>query len=563
MLQEVTSGKSATKKQPLYERHAGFHVLRLSGDDYEIGYQHGSALKSAMATGPVPYFERYVERMLAAGAGPKLGELLSKALALTVGRRIQSGFPPHTRRALDGLADGAGLDRKQLLAAVTMPESYLWVLQQVLRLRRPRLAPHHGVPLMGCTSAVAWGDATRDGSFLHGRNFDYQGVGAWDTEQAIVFHRPTGAQPYVSVSAAGILFGGITAMNASGITLVVHQHMASTALQLGGTPIGVTGDQVMRHAKSLDDARRILDSDRQNGCWTYVIGSAKEGAVLCYETTPARSAAHVVSAGTFGYSNFYLDRELARTERELYPSHWRNNLARYRRANARLEAERGRIDADTIAGILGDPGDESCRIEEAISQLMTVASVVFEPSAGMFYVATGRAPTSNNEFVAFSLDGEAPAPERAPLTGGQIASPERAEAFHAYRDAYDAYFSHQDVGAARKLMARAVALQPEQPLYHYIAALLALSAQDAAAAEASLDAALALGHSVPEREASLRLWRARARDLRGRRADANGDYRAALSGDPAVRRAAERGLKKRYTSRRFGIEFALADVPVP
>lgn len=414
MLQEVTSGKSATKKQPLYERHAGFHVLRLSGDDYEIGYQHGSALKSAMATGPVPYFERYVERMLAAGAGPKLGELLSKALALTVGRRIQSGFPPHTRRALDGLADGAGLDRKQLLAAVTMPESYLWVLQQVLRLRRPRLAPHHGVPLMGCTSAVAWGDATRDGSFLHGRNFDYQGVGAWDTEQAIVFHRPTGAQPYVSVSAAGILFGGITAMNASGITLVVHQHMASTALQLGGTPIGVTGDQVMRHAKSLDDARRILDSDRQNGCWTYVIGSAKEGAVLCYETTPARSAAHVVSAGTFGYSNFYLDRELARTERELYPSHWRNNLARYRRANARLEAERGRIDADTIAGILGDPGDESCRIEEAISQLMTVASVVFEPSAGMFYVATGRAPTSNNEFVAFSLDGEAPLPSALP-----------------------------------------------------------------------------------------------------------------------------------------------------
>ena len=71
---------------------------------------------------------------------------------------------------------------------------------------------------------------------------------------------------------------------------------------------------------------------------------------------------------------------------------------------------------------------------------------------------------------------------------------------------------------------------------------LELEAQDAAAAEASLDAALALGHSVPEREASLRLWRARARDLRGRRADANGDYRAALSGDPAVRRAAERGM---------------------
>ncbi len=339
--------------------------------------------------------------------------------------------------------------------------------------------------------------------------------------------------------------------------------MASNALRLGGTPIGITGDQIMRHAKTLDDAQRILDGDRQNGCWTYLIGSAKERALLCYETTPERSAANRFDSETFGYSNFFLDRQLARSERELYPSHWRNNLARYQRANARLEQDRGSIDANTIAGILGDPGDDSCRIESAISQLMTVASVVFEPSAGIFYVASGRAPTSNREFVAFSLDHEAPAPERAPLTGGVLADQDKARAFEAYRDAYDAYFSDQDVSSARNHLARAIAHRPEQPLYHYISALLALSAQDSPAAEAALDRALALGHAVPEREASLHLWRARARDLRGRRADALSDYRAALSGDPSVRAAAERGLSKRYKSRRFGIEFALADVPVP
>ena len=143
---------------------------------------------------------------------------------------------------------------------VSVPEAYLWVLGRVLQFRRPRLAPRSGMQLFGCTSALAWGDATRVGRLLHGRNFDYQGVGAWDTEQAVVFHRPKGAQPFVSVSAAGVLFGGITAMNASGLSLVVHQHMASDALEIGGTPIGVTGNQIMRHAKNLDDARRIPDA---------------------------------------------------------------------------------------------------------------------------------------------------------------------------------------------------------------------------------------------------------------------------------------------------------------
>ena len=42
---------------------------------------------------------------------------------------MATGFPLHALRALHGLADGAGLDCGALLGAVTMPESYLWVLK--------------------------------------------------------------------------------------------------------------------------------------------------------------------------------------------------------------------------------------------------------------------------------------------------------------------------------------------------------------------------------------------------------------------------------------------------
>jgi tetratricopeptide (TPR) repeat protein len=444
-----------------------------------------------------------------------------------------------------------------------MPETYLWVLQRVLDVRRPGPAPRTGVPLMGCTSALAWGEATRDGKLLHGRNFDYQGVGSWDREQAVVFHRPKQGMPYVSVSAAGILFGGITAMSSAGLTLVVHQHMASRALRLGGTPIGIAGDRIMRHARSLDDARRMLDDDTPNGCWTYVIGSAREQSVLCYETSPGRRAALRVDDGSFGYANVYLDPELGRTEHHLYPAHWRNNLARLERARSLLAERRGEHDPGSIAAILGDLGGSACRFESGIAMLMTVASVVFRPDDGVFYVATGRAPVSSREYVAFDLTREAARPELEPLAGSCSGETER-EAFDAYRDAYEAYFDHGDLRSARSRLARALELRPDQALYHFVAGLLALLDSDPAAAEQALDAAIRMGHPVDERRSAFHLWRARARDLVARRSEALTDYRIARSAtEPAVRDAAARGLRSSWRPRRFGIEFSFADVPVP
>jgi tetratricopeptide (TPR) repeat protein len=561
-VQTPSPSSTTLRERPRYEQHAGLHVLRLSGDDYEMGFQHGEMLRDAIRRGPLPYFERYVESMIGSGLGPRAGRVVAGALRRTVGKKIARSFPSDTLRALDGLAAGSGMDRDVLLGAVTMPETYLWVLSRVLKWRGPRLAPRTGVPLLGCTSAVAFGEATRDGALLHGRNFDYQGVGAWDTEQAVVFHRPKDGQAFVSVSAAGVLLGGITAMNESGLSLVVHQHMASDALELGGIPIGVTGDKVMRYARSLDDARRILDDHLPSGCWTYVIASASENAVLCYEVTPRGRAHRIVSDGTFGYANVFLDRELGRSERHLYPSHWRNNLARLRRANALLEAGRGSIDEQSIAKILGDPG-EGCRFEESISMLMTVASVVFRPADGVVWVATGRAPVSNRDYVAFDLRSEAPAAGRPVLTGGKLGDARATDAFDAYRRSYESYFNDGNVPEARRELETALHLAPEEALYHYVAALLALLDGDAAHAESELGRALEIGHASEDRIAAFRLWRGRARDVLGRRADAKDDYRLARRGDEYVRAAADRGLHRAWKRRRFGVEYTLADVPVP
>lgn len=547
-----------------YSRHQGLHVLSVAGDDYDIGYQHGVLLREAVARGPVPYFDRYMEKMVGSAFGPKLGGVAATVLRHTVGRRIASRFPGWALRALDGLADGAGMSRGVVRRAVTMPETYLWLLQLVLKSRAAPYAPRHGVPVMGCTSALAWGDATTDGKMLHGRNFDYQGVGAWDTEQAVVFHRPEGGQPYVSVAAAGILFGGITAMNASGLTLAVHQHMGSDAFALGGTPIGVTGDEVMRHARCLDDARRILDDHTPIGCWTYVIGSAKEQDVLCYEVTPSHRG-YVRPEGTdvWGYTNIYLDPRVSPSERLLYPAHWRNNAARYHRAESFLRDRRGDINGDTVARILGDCGDGSCRFEASISMLMTVGSVIFRPDDAVVYVGTGRAPTSTRPYVAFDLMRERPREDLEPLHGGVPEHAEVIEAFDAYRDSYELYFSHDDILGARRHMEQACELQPREPVYQYVAGLLALLDGDPWAAEQNFTRALEIGHHSSDRVAAFHFWRGRARDRLGRRQDAVADYKRALEGDCYVAPAARKGLSQPWKGGHFGIEYTLGDVPIP
>jgi tetratricopeptide (TPR) repeat protein len=548
------------------ERIEGIHVLRLRGNDYEMGYQHGRLLRDAIARGPIPYFARWVEKLVSRGFfGPlaPLAKGLGKLLTHTVGRRIAQKFPKHVQDAIKGLADGAGIDQNELLRAVTMPETYLWLGIWYKRVFKAPIAPRYGVPVIGCTSALAWSDATTHRRLLHGRNFDYQGVGAWDKEQAVIFHEPSDGQPYVSIAAAGVLLGGVTAMNASGISLVVHQHIASIDFDLDGLPVGVVGDLVMRHARTLDDAKRILDDHRPNGAWTYIVASAKERRAMAYEVSAHHRAVIDPKGDTFGYANIFLDRTLEKTEVDFYPSYWRNNVERYHAANRRLEQSRGKIDADMIASILGDIGD-GCRLSKNVSALTTVASVVFDAERSIVHVATGRAPVCNRPYIAFDLDRKCARTDLPKLLGGTRVDPSALEAFDCYREAYERHFGEADLEAARRLVERARERAPNQAVYAFVAGLLAIEARDWESAVSAFTSAIAIGHDIPQRMAAFHLWRGRAHDALGHRELALRDYRQALVGsDPAVHRAARKNLDRVWKPKVPAIEWSYGDVLAP
>ncbi len=554
-----------------YRRVRGIHVLRVQGSLREMGRQHGALLRRWVPRGPLPYYRTYVGLMLRNMGLGALAPLLATAIERGVGRRVARALPADARDALAGMADGAGIDLPRLLQGAVMPDSLMWLATTLMRLRGLRRATAHRAALgLGCSSAVAWGEATEGGALLHARNMDYHGVEVWPRAGLVTFHAPDKGLRYLSVGAVGIPLAGFTAINEAGLALAVHQHMFAAATTLGGTPVGVIGDRIMRHARSLAEAEAMLREHRPIGCWTYLLSDGPGRRVLCYEETAAGRAAIYPdpSAGSFAYSNIYLDPSLGRTELDLYPSYWRNNLGRVQRVRELLAPEGWPLSPDGMAAIMGDPGDRSCRLRVAISMLLTVASVVMRPEDGTVWVARGEVPVSENAYVPFDLGAEDHAPERGELTGGEPRDRAAAAAFLLYREAYLACFERGELDRARLLMQDALALRPDEPLYHVLAGLLALKQGHAALAEARLTRCLELGHPDPERICTFHLWRGRARDLTGRRGAARADYRRALDGpaDPAVARAAALGLRRAYRrkqARQLNIEFAYADVISP
>lgn len=555
---------------PWYRHVDGLHVLKLVGNHYEMGRQHGEILRDHVPRGPIPYYRSYLERLMGRQGWGPLAPIAWPLIQRLVGDRVAAAMPSYARDSIRGLADGTGIPYEELLRGCSLPDALVWVAARVMQLEGVGPAMHHRLALgLGCTSVMAWGDATRDGKLLHARNFDYHGVDVWPRSAAVVFHEPSEGLRYVSVAAAGVLMGGVTAMNEAGLTLTVHQHMFTDRTRLGGTPIGCVGDVIMREARSLDDAERILRAHRPIGCWTYLVTDGPRREVLCWEESPDRQA--VVKkdgeGGTFGYANIYRDRELGDTELNLYGSYWRHNLGRQRRAEALLAAGRGNLDVDALAAILADGGETRCRIATAISMVMTVGSVIFRPEDGVLWVAVGPAPTSQRAFLPFDLRGERHAPELGAVTP-RGDGPEASAAYDAYREAYLAYVDRSDPAEAKRAIDRARTLAPEQPLYHALAGMLALQLGDAEGAFSAFARALSIGHEHPERMAQLHLWCGRAADAAGRREEGLRHYRHALGhpSDEPVARAARRGLRRPYRlgkARRVEIDFTYADVVAP
>ncbi|MBI4404741.1 MAG: hypothetical protein HY537_11295 [Deltaproteobacteria bacterium] len=488
-VQTTPDGGRALGSARLFKRK-GINVLYLHGDRFEMAYQHGKLLKEEIKDGALPVVAdllRYsIENTL--GEIPGVSEILVDYYYHSITRKLldygmknnaMASGAQHPLMEGYGLSEGSGLPVKQIVYAALVPESLLVLLGQTLRGGNPFSNPFGGGE---CSSFVTWGNRTRNGEMLIGRNTDYPLNSRFDKYPTVIYYDPTDAQKYVSISSAGIHNAGVLGMNESGI--YIDSHVIPTEdVSAEAYPIFMVSQQVLRTARTLDEAIGGFLPYRPAGGWTYVIVSMREKKAATVELSHSHAEVRTVQGDELIQTNHYLTPKMIPVFSELNRATAQDTYLRYRRIEELLRSWDGSLDIKSAASILADKWDLESKkyrtVGNAVATHVTLTSVVVDPSGDRFFVANGMAPVSQSEFVELPIQLDPatfPTESFETFRNDQYKTdfPRKAAAEQLYILAKIAYEWELDLDKAMGLVKEAIALDDTSPAFYFVLGIMAL-----------------------------------------------------------------------------------------
>lgn len=163
-------------------------------------------------------------------------------------------------------------------------------------------------PLMACTGFAAGGARTADGHWLLARNFDFDGGRYFDEDKVVMAIARDGAIPFVHVAIGG-LAGAVSGLNAEGIAVSLFAAASDDPIR-PATPMIFVAREILESARSLDDARRILERRKGFVSENVLVVDGDAGEAALFEVTPARVEVLPVD-GALAVSNHFRSPALA------------------------------------------------------------------------------------------------------------------------------------------------------------------------------------------------------------------------------------------------------------
>lgn len=290
----------------------GFTLFYLEGNWYSMGLFFGQALKTRFQGSPLEYYLENHRRVLnhALQGYPKLLRILSRwAIKYLLLLPVALGTYKGDREFLKGMAHGLGIPSLDLRFTYSSADALNFLASLLTKLSRTAIPQ---VPV-ACSSFVAWGEATQDGSLYHGRNLDFTGGPRWSRKQIVIVLKPSQGIPSITVSGDGVYIPGVSSTNAEGLTMSLHLNFTRD-INLLGRNILTLASKTISQARNLEDAVEILSNKRKISGWTFILSHApsKKGAIL--ELSGNRSAKVEGEKDWLVYSNCYLSQHLRETE---------------------------------------------------------------------------------------------------------------------------------------------------------------------------------------------------------------------------------------------------------
>src|SRR5690606_38650002 len=138
--------------------------------------------------------------------------------------------------------------------------------------------------MVGCSSFATWGDNTKDGKLLVGRNLDFYMNDDFAKQKIIYFVKPNMGHPYMSISWPGMV-GVLSGMNRAGLTVTLNAGK-STIPWSAKAPISIVAREVLQYATNIDEAIAILEKKKVFVSESMMISSAQDKKAVLVEITP-------------------------------------------------------------------------------------------------------------------------------------------------------------------------------------------------------------------------------------------------------------------------------------
>jgi hypothetical protein len=360
-------GDAAAAARPRREDRGDLIVLHLYGSYYEMGRQQAELLGPVARRMYEYHRGKYAQRLTGGGLRLKLFDLGMGLLTWVGPLYEESGFFDE----INGIADGLGVPRSDLLRAVTATS-------------------------LGSTVFAATRSATADGGAIIGRNVDW-GDGDGTMRPVVMhFHPSNGDLAYI-IAGWPLIGAPAIGINAAGLALSFNFFIVDETV---GIPPQMRDRRALQTAKTVEQALRVFTNVRKRAMPTFMVMADATGDIAMIECTPSAYTIFRPDGDWFAQANH------ARTPQMIPFDRYRSEDSFQRRAamEAAVRPHLGSITPEIAAQILRDRSNSPYVNGPTVANLFVLNAAVIHPASKTLWHSTTMQPQAPfGEMVPFSV----------------------------------------------------------------------------------------------------------------------------------------------------------------
>lgn len=365
--------------------NAIFPFIEIEGPPFERGQQHGRQASTQIEKG----IQLYTSLLL--NSGFKWENICDEACNKFI--PTIEAYNPAFLEEMRGIAQGAGVDLEAILLINARTEIVYG-----------RKVPSKSDDLDdGCTTAIALGQATRNGHILQVQNWDWRQE-CLETAVIIKIKQDDAPDILTFVEAGGLARHGF---NSNGIGVGANFLHTDQDYGRSGIPLSMIRRKILDSSLYYNALKAVTQTKKAFS--NNMLVATADGEAISLEATPEEVFWVWPQDGLLVHSNHFLC-PIARTKnKDLNAEEFPDTLYRHHRVDSFLRSRLGDITVDHMKEAFFDdfgspysvcrpPIDK--RGDDALS--MTVATIIMDLTDGVMWVC--RAPYKNNQFTEYRMD---------------------------------------------------------------------------------------------------------------------------------------------------------------